>query len=52
MQVGVEVVGDKEVAVHEVASVLVNDEFLVETVAVAGLVVGLVMFSMVTDLLP
>ena len=40
VEVGVEVVGDEEVFVEKVGGRFVDDEFLVESVAVAGFVVG------------
>ncbi len=41
VKVCVEIVGDEEIFVHEVGCLLVNHKFLVESVAVRSLVVGL-----------
>ena len=40
VQVGVEVVGDEEIFVHEVGGLLIDDKLFVESVAVRSLVVG------------
>ena len=40
VEVGVEVVGDEEIFVEKVGGRFVDDEFFVESVAVAGFVVG------------